>query len=226
MCIRDRVSGEDDSQEATNTVIRLQKEFREIGHVPEKDKDSIYERFKKACDSFFDAKRAKNQHVEKEFEANLAKKVALCDQIEKEASEGSETSKLAEFKAQWNAIGFVPKKDMQSINKRYIAVVNKYVSSMGKLSGQEKEQLSLQTEVDMLKSRGDFSPKDLGRKENDIRRKMQQVENDIATLSNNLEFFSKSKNAGQLRLDVEAKIKKAEAELTHYKQQLKVLREV
>ncbi|MDH4460093.1 MAG: DUF349 domain-containing protein [Flectobacillus sp.] len=219
------VSGEDDSQEATNTVIRLQKEFREIGHVPEKDKDSIYERFKKACDSFFDAKRAKNQHVEKEFEANLAKKVALCDQIEKEASEGSETSKLAEFKAQWNAIGFVPKKDMQSINKRYIAVVNKYVSSMGKLSGQEKEQLSLQTEVDMLKSRGDFSPKDLGRKENDIRRKMQQVENDIATLSNNLEFFSKSKNAGQLRLDVEAKIKKAEAELTHYKQQLKVLRE-
>lgn len=215
----------DDSQDATNSVIQLQKAFREVGHVPEKDKDNIYERFKKACDSFFDAKRAKNQNIEKEFEANLAKKVALCEQIEAEAVEGAETSKLAEFKAQWASIGFVPKKDMQSIGKRYIAAINKYVSAMGKLSGKEKEQLALQTEVDILKSRGDFSPRELGKKENDIRRKIQQIENDISLYKNNLEFFAKSKNADKLRVDVEAKIKKSEQDLAHFKHQLKVIRE-
>jgi hypothetical protein len=219
------LSSGEDSQDATNEVIQLQKAFREIGHVPEKDKDAIYERFKKACDGFFDAKRAKNQNIEKEFEANLAKKVALCEQIEAEAVEGAETAKLAEFKALWAGIGFVPKKDMQAIGKRYITAINKYVSAMGKLSGKEREQLALQTEVDILKSRGDFSPKDLGRKENDIRRKIQQVENDIALYKNNLEFFAKSKNADKLRLDVEAKIKKAEQELAHFKHQLKVIRE-
>lgn len=219
------LSSGEDSQDATNEVIQLQKAFREIGHVPEKDKDAIYERFKKACDGFFDAKRAKNQNIEKEFEVNLAKKVALCEQIEAEAVEGAETAKLAEFKALWAGIGFVPKKDMQAIGKRYITAINKYVSAMGKLSGKEREQLALQTEVDILKSRGDFSPKDLGRKENDIRRKIQQVENDIALYKNNLEFFAKSKNADKLRLDVEAKIKKAEQELAHFKHQLKVIRE-
>lgn len=215
----------DDSQDATNSVIQLQKAFREVGHVPEKDKDNIYERFKKACDSFFDAKRAKNQNIEKEFEANLTKKVALCEQIEAEAVEGADTSKLAEFKAQWASIGFVPKKDMQSIGKRYISAINKYVSAMGKLSGKEREQLALQTEVDILKSRGDFSPRELGKKENDIRRKIQQIENDISLYKNNLEFFAKSKNADKLRLDVEAKIKKAEQDLAHFKHQLKVIRE-
>ncbi|MDI9878741.1 DUF349 domain-containing protein [Flectobacillus longus] len=215
----------DDSQDATNSVIQLQKAFREVGHVPEKDKDNIYERFKKACDSFFDAKRAKNQNIEKEFEANLAKKVALCEQIEAEAVEGAETSKLADFKAQWASIGFVPKKDMQSIGKRYISAINKYVSAMGKLSGKEKEQLALQTEVDILKSRGDFSPRELNKKENDIRRKIQQIENDISLYKNNLEFFAKSKNADKLRVDVEAKIKKAEQDLAHFKHQLKVIRE-
>lgn len=215
----------DDSQDATNSVIQLQKAFREVGHVPEKDKDNIYERFKKACDGFFDAKRAKNQTIEKEFEANLTKKVALCEQIEAEAVEGAETTKLAEFKAQWASIGFVPKKDMQAIGKRYIAAINKYVSAMGKLSGKEREQLALQTEVDILKSRGDFSPKELNKKENDIRRKIQQVENDISLYKNNLEFFAKSKNADKLRVDVEAKIKKAEQDLAHFKHQLKVIRE-
>ncbi len=219
------VAAGEDNQDATNTIIQLQKAFREIGHVPERDKDTIYDRFKKVCDTFFDAKRAKNSAVEKEFEANLVKKIALCEQIEKEATEGAETSKLAAFKAEWASIGFVPKKEMQNISKRYIAAINKYVSAMGKLSGKEREQLALQTEVDILKSKGEFSPKELARKENDIRRKMQQVENDIAIYKNNLEFFAKSKNAEKLKADVEIKIKRAEQDLAHFKRQLKIIRE-
>ncbi len=219
------VAAGEDNQEATNTIIQLQKAFREVGHVPERDKDTIYDRFKKVCDTFFDAKRAKNSAVEKEFEANLVKKIALCEQIEKEAIEGAETSKLATFKAEWASIGFVPKKEMQNISKRYITAINKYVSAMGKLSGKEREQLALQTEVDILKSKGEFSPKELARKENDIRRKMQQVENDIAIYKNNLEFFAKSKNAEKLKADVETKIKRAEQDLAHFKRQLKIIRE-
>lgn len=219
------IANGDESQEGTNTVIRLQKEFREIGHVPEKEKDVIYGKFKAACDTFFNAKRAKSQSIEKEFEVNLAKKIALCEQIESEATEGAETARLAEFKAQWSAIGFVPKKEIQNIGKRYINAINKYVSAMGKLSGKEKEHLSLQNEIELAKSQGDFSPKDLVRKENDIRRKMQGIENDIAVYRNNLEFFAKSKNADKLRQEVEVKIQKSVKDLNDLKHQIKIIRE-
>ncbi|MES2520281.1 MAG: DUF349 domain-containing protein [Bacteroidota bacterium] len=229
----------DESQEATNTVIRLQKDFRDIGHVPEKDKDSIYEKFKTACDAFFNAKRAKNQTVEKDFEANLEKKTALCELIETESVEGANTARLAEFKAQWSAIGFVPKKDMQTIGKRYINAINKYVSAMGKLSSKEKEQLTMtdnprpprgeRTERgDRHHDRNDRggnrdynSNNNAGGGNSDIRRKIQNIENDIATYRNNLEFFAKSKNADKFRQDVEAKIQASEQELAKLKEQAK-----
>ena len=244
-------SGEE-SQEATNTVIRLQKEFRDIGHVPEKDKDSIYEKFKTACDTFFNAKRAKNQHVEKDFEANLEKKTALCDTIEAESVEGANTARLAEFKAEWSAIGFVPKKDMQTIGKRYINAINKYVSAMGKLSSKEKEQLTMtdsprpprgdrpersgggrnerserndrgndrggNRDYNSNSNRGDYSSNNAGGGNSDARRKIQTLENDIATYRNNLEFFAKSKNADKFREDVEAKIQLAEKEIAKLKE--------
>ncbi|MFC0181432.1 protein of unknown function [Pseudarcicella hirudinis] len=219
------VASGEDSAEATNKVIQLQKDWKGIGHVPEKQKDSIYERFKNACDIFFNAKRAKNQEVEKEFEANLEKKTALCDQIEAEAKEGAEVGKLAEFKAQWSAIGYVPKKDMQNIQKRYIAAVNKYVSAMGKLSSSEREQLGINSESNFQKKLESLSSKDLIRKENDIRRRIQALENDISLTKNNLEFFARSKNSEKLRGEFEGKIKKAESEIAQLKQQLKLVRQ-
>lgn len=245
------LASEDESQEATNTVIRLQKEFRDIGHVPEKDKDSIYEKFKTACDAFFNAKRAKNQHVEKDFEANLEKKTTLCDTIEAEAVEGANTARLAEFKTEWSAIGFVPKKDMQTIGKRYINAINKYVSAMGKLSSKEKEQLTMTDSPRPPRgdrperstggrnerferndrgndrggnrdyssnNRGDYSSNNAGGGNSDARRKIQNLENDVATYRNNLEFFAKSKNADKFREDVEAKIQLAEKEIAKLKE--------
>ncbi len=244
----------DDSQEATNTVIRLQKEFREIGHVPEKDKDSIYEKFKTACDAFFNAKRAKNQHVEKDFEANLEKKTALCDTIEAESVEGANTARLSEFKSEWSAIGFVPKKDMQTIGKRYINAINKYVSAMGKLSSKEKEQLTMtdsprpprgdrpersgnsggrnerferndrgndrggNRDYNSNSNKGDYNSNNTGGGNSDAKRKIQNLENDIATYRNNLEFFAKSKNADKFRQDVEAKIQSTEKEIAKLKE--------
>ena len=246
------LASEDESQEATNTVIRLQKEFRDIGHVPEKDKDSIYEKFKTACDAFFNAKRAKNQHVEKDFEANLEKKTALCDTIEAESVEGANTARLAGFKAEWMAIGFVPKKDMQTIGKRYINAINKYVSAMGKLSSKEKEQLTMtdsprpprtdrpersgggrnerferndrgndrggNRDYSSNSNRGDYNSNNAGGGNSDAKRKIQALENDIATYRNNLEFFAKSKNADKFRQDVEAKIQSTEKEIAKLKE--------
>ena len=47
------VASEDFSASFTDRVVELQKTWKTIGHVPEKMKDKIYERFKKACDEFF-----------------------------------------------------------------------------------------------------------------------------------------------------------------------------
>jgi hypothetical protein len=45
-----------ETPEITQMVIELQKKWKEIGHVPEKQKDSIYAKFKAACDNYFNLK--------------------------------------------------------------------------------------------------------------------------------------------------------------------------
>ncbi|MEZ4904434.1 MAG: DUF349 domain-containing protein [Spirosomataceae bacterium] len=216
-------TGEDTSAN-TDKVISLQKQWKQIGQVPEKFKDSIFVRFKKACDAYFDRKRAKNSEVEREFGENLLKKQAVCEKIETAAKEGGANLKdLNAYKAEWAAIGFVPKKDMQAINKRYIDAVNGYVSTMGKLSSKEREQVILENEVSMATD-GD-SVRNLQRKEADIRRKMTQIENDLTIWQNNIEFFGRSKNGEKVRTEFEKKIVNAQKQFAELKHQLKIIRE-
>jgi hypothetical protein len=146
-------SGEE-SPEATQTVIELQRQWKNVGQVPEKQKNTIFDRFKTACDAFFDKKRSRNQETEREFEGNLTKKIALIERIEAAATANADLSQLNEFKKEWNAIGFVPKKDKDPIQKRYINAVNALVSATGKIPAKDKEQIMLQSEAEVTRSGG------------------------------------------------------------------------
>ncbi|MBD2752933.1 DUF349 domain-containing protein [Spirosoma validum] len=220
-------SGEE-SPEVTQTVIELQRQWKNIGQVPEKQKNTIFDRFKAACDAFFNKKRSKNQETEREFEDNLAQKIALIERIEAAATANADLSQLNEFKKEWNAIGFVPKKDMQTTQKRYINAVNALVGSTGKIPAKDKERIMLQSEAEATRGggrdrdsyRGD---RDGGNKrESDIRRRITTIENDIATYRNNIEFFARSKNADKLRADIDKKIADAEKQLADLRHQLRV----
>jgi hypothetical protein len=214
----------EDTPANTDKIIELQKQWKNVGQVPEKFKESLFKRFKDACDGYFDRKRAKNMEVEREFVENLSQKQALCVQIEEAAKAGeANLTTLNEFKSAWSKVGFVPKKDMQAINKRYVEAVNAYVSSIAKISSKEKEQAILESEVAAATS-GESS-RNLQRKESDIRRKMQQLESDLGTWQNNIEFFGRSKGGEKVRAEFEKKIAAAQKQLADLKHQLKIVRE-
>ncbi len=219
------LSNNDTTSDATNTVIQLQKDFRAIGHVPEKHKESIYEQFKKVCDQYFETKRNQNSEIEKEYEQNLITKNTLLAEIVNESKKGGDLDKLATFKSKWNAIGFVPRKSMQELNKKYIDTINQYVGSIGTLSGKEIEQLHLKNEIDVMKG-GHGNSKDFVKKELDASKKIQFLESEIGLWENNLEFFSKSKNADKLKEEFNTKIKKAKSEIEQLKSQIKMIKEI
>ena len=217
-------ASDDYSASYTDKIVELQRTWKTIGHVPEKMKDKIYERFKKACDDFFNGKRAKGNVVEQEYEENLKQKITVCEEIEALAKAGdAQLSKLSEFKAQYNAIGFVPRKDMQTIQRRFVDAINSFVKGSTGISGAEKEKMVLQNEVEVVTKGERGNSKELDKKENDIRRKMKTVEDDIHLWENNIEFFARSKNAASVRAEYEIKIKGAEKELAELKQKLKII---
>jgi hypothetical protein len=205
-----------ETPEITNMVIGLQKRWKEIGHVPEKQKDQIYAKFKAACDAYFNLKREKGKSgQDAEFDANLTAKLSIIAKMEGMLTDPESLAGLGQVKADWDAIGFVPRKDVKMIQEKFRTLWNSLIDlartqPAEKLAAWGFELKSLASEASSGgEERKSASP--------DLRKKIQALENDIAVLTNNLEFFAKSKNSEKLRADVEKKIAQAEKELEKLK---------
>lgn len=215
-----------DWDKAANELKVLQQHWKEVGPVPEKVREKIYKEFKEACDFFFEQKRDQQHKADNEQLENQKLKESICQALETAAGNGTATEALLnDLQAQFASIGFVPRGAMNTIRNRHSAAIEKFVAAIGGLSEQEKDQLSLKTQLSELKN-DPFADKKLQQKEQTMRKKVGKVENDIALWRNNLEFFARSKNAGALREEVNQKIKEAEAELAELKKQLKLIRSV
>ncbi|MBX2962956.1 MAG: DUF349 domain-containing protein [Cyclobacteriaceae bacterium] len=211
---------------ATQELKVLQQQWKEIGPVPEKLREKIYQEFKQACDFFFENRRSEQGKRDHEQVDNLKAKEALCAQLEKHAAEKTaNTELLKQFEDQFNAIGFVPKKDMAAIRARYHQAVEKFISVLEGVSDDEKNKLVLENQLQDLKN-DPMADQKIYHKEQALRKKIQKVENDIAVWRNNLEFFARAKNGEKVREEFNAKIDEAAGHLKQLKEQIKLLRAV
>jgi hypothetical protein len=213
--------------EATSQELKnLQAKWKEVGPVPEKFREKVFQEFKEACDYFFEHRRGEFGRVEHEQEQNLEKKKSICDQLELLASNGAgSVDALHELQQKYNTIGFVPRKDISTIRNRYNTVVDKFVASIPNLTEGDRGRIMLENQLDNLK--GDpNADKKIFHKEQAIRKKISKIENDIAVWKNNLEFFKHTENAEKYLDEFNNKIKSADDHLSQLKQQLKILRTV
>jgi hypothetical protein len=113
-----------DWEDKSKDLVELQKYWRTIGFAPKKENSLIYDRFRKACDAFFDKKREfYSQHKEVQGN-NLQLKIDLCIQAEalKESTDWKKaTDEFINIQKKWKEIGPVPRKQSDIIWKRFRA---------------------------------------------------------------------------------------------------------
>ncbi|PSL07657.1 DUF349 domain-containing protein [Cecembia rubra] len=213
-----------DWQDTANKLIGLQQEWKKIGPTPEKVRDDLYNRFKSACDTFFENRRNANKQVNQEFEHNLKAKEELCKKILNEASGSDLTeSNLEKYIAEFNSIGFVPRKNMKDILAKFNESVDVYINKLG-IEGGDKEEFLFRLNLNKLQADPN-SNRVLNKKEHGIRKQISDLENNITLWKNNLEFFASSKTADKLKDQFDEKIQKAEKEIEKLKKKLSILRE-
>lgn len=215
-----------DWEKTANVMKDLQLQWKEVGPVPEKFREKVFQEFKEACDHFFNLRRTQFEKQDLEQEENLKLKESISAEIEKAAEEKTGSLEaLHALTARFNEAGFVPKKSMASSKTRFQNAVDKYIASIQGATDDEKERASLEIQIGSLRDDPDADRK-LYQKEQAIRKRIQKVENDIALWNNNLEFFGKSKNAEKVKEEFNAKIKEATDQLKQLKSQLKLLKTV
>jgi len=102
-----------DWEKATKDVIAIQTEWKTIGFAPQKMNVKIFERFRSACDSFFNQKAEFFKGLKLQFAENAEKKKKLVEQAQalQDSTEWKATSeKLIALQKEWKTIGMVPKK--------------------------------------------------------------------------------------------------------------------
>lgn len=113
----------------TQEVIALQEEWKSIGFAPQKMNNKIFERFRAACDAFFQRKAEHYKGVKDSLAVNLEKKTALCEKAEalKDSTDWRSTAdKLTALQKEWKSIGAVPKKQSDAIWKRFNAACDAF----------------------------------------------------------------------------------------------------
>ncbi|MDE6446471.1 MAG: DUF349 domain-containing protein [Alistipes sp.] len=114
---------------ASERLLEIQKTWKTIGFAPKKDNNRIYERFRAACDRFFDAKRRFYAGLKTEFDHNLQLKNELCEAAE--ALVNSEewkkaTDELIALQNRWKEIGAVSRRHSDAVWKRFRAACDRF----------------------------------------------------------------------------------------------------
>jgi hypothetical protein len=116
----------------SKAIEEIQAEWRTIGFATRKENQKVYERFRAACDKFFERKRASFSEFKDSMNENLAKKMAIIEEAEKlkDSTDWKATSdRFIELQKEWKEIGAVPRKKSEQIWKRFRAACDAFFTA-------------------------------------------------------------------------------------------------
>jgi hypothetical protein len=209
-------------------LIQLQKKWKTIGRVPDKYSDKIWERFRAACNEFFDRRQAEAQNKEAEIDKLSSEKTTyldeLSDHLERHGHPKSGTlDELYQMVDKWKAFDSGNQRLNPRAEEKFYALMEKYLDTVPELHYDQKNDILFKLQMNKLKGGPDATSK-LHQKEQSIRKEIQQLENDIRTLKTNIEFFAKSKNAEKLREEYQVRTDEANQRIAMLQKQLKEIR--
>ena len=133
----------------TKQIISLQEEWKTIGRAPKKSNTKIFERFRAACDNFFNKKSEFFKEQKKTYAANAAKKLALVEKAEelKESTQWvATTNEFVQLQKEWKEIGPTTHKVSNNLWERFNKACNEFFdkkkTTLGDQHKEESENLA------------------------------------------------------------------------------------
>ena len=136
------VASSNDWNAFSKEIEELQKEWKTIGFASKKENQKIYDRFRAACDNFYGRKREFYTDYKDSMNANLEKKVALCEAAEalKTSTDWKKTTdQFISLQKQWKEIGAVPRKKSELLWKRFRAACDEFFAERDKQAKPEND---------------------------------------------------------------------------------------
>ena len=213
------IQNSEEWKETTDKLLELQAEWKKIGTVSRRHADAVWRRFRAACDTFFERKSAHFANVEDVYTENLKKKQALLEEMNAADVKAGGYEVIKGFQRRWSEIGFVPIKHKEEIQKLYKQAIDRMFAVI-RGADRENSLNKFKERVDSMRQGGE---RRLRTEREKLYNRVRQLEQEVATLENNIGFFSKSKGAEALIADVNEKIAKTKQEIADTVAKIKMI---
>ena len=202
-----------DSEDLETTLVlmkNIQNKWKTIGHIPRRDSDKLWKRFRGACNIFFDRyHEQKNNGSEEEIIA-LDQKNKLLETVklfELTDDKDKNLEALNDFSSQWKKIGRVVQ-SKRFIDGKFFKILDGFYSKLG-LDKKAMEDLKYTLKLETLAQ----DQRLFNNEVTFIRKKMDEIKSEINQLENNLQFFSNVKDDNPMVKEVHKNIDKHKAAL-------------
>ncbi len=209
----------EDFKATTALMKRIQSDWKKIGHVPRKDSDKIWKRFKSACNHYFDRLHANRSEENKEESEAFDQKKDLLEKLKNTELTGDRKKDLPtikQFIEEWKNLGRVPH------SKRYIeGKFNKALDhAFDKLDMDKKqtEMLKYENKVQALEDSDDT--RKINNEHYFLTKKIEETKAEIMQLENNLQFFAHVDDDNPLVQEVHKNIQDHKEQLKIWKEKL------
>lgn len=142
-------------------IEQLQNDWKAIGFASKRENQKIYDRFRAACDKFYNAKREFYSKFKVMMQDNLDKKIALCEQAEalRDSNDWKKTTdQLINLQKKWKEIGPVARKQSDLVWKRFRAACDAFFESKSKhfSSVDESYEVNLKKKFDLIQEINEY----------------------------------------------------------------------
>ena len=218
--LAESVKDSEDWEMATNTVKKVQADWKKIGHVPRKFSDDIWKRFKAACNHYFDRYHNQKNAISKEEQEVVEVKKAFLESLKEE----KETTKEFALNAinKWRELGRLPR-NVRHLEDKFNKQIDRMLESLS-LDKKEVSMLKFTNVVDGLAADNDV--RKLDSEQLFVRKKIDEVVKEIQQLENNLGFFSNAKADNPLVINVKNKVNGFKEDLTIWKEKLSYIKKL
>ena len=202
---------ENEDLETTLVLMKdIQSKWKTIGHIPRKDSDKLWKRFRGACNAFFDRYHEQKNNGSEEEVANFEQKKALLDTL-KAFELGEDKDKNLEalnvFSSQWKKLGAVAQ-SKRFIDGKFFKMLDGFYSKLG-LDKKATDDLKYTLKLETLSQ----DQRLFNNEVTFIRKKIDEIKSEINQLENNLQFFSNVKEDNPVVKEVHKNIAKHKADL-------------
>lgn len=224
LCLQaEAIAKRDDWKKATEELLKLQNEWKQIGPVNRKVSEKIWQRFRGACDEFFNRKAAYFTELRSSEQDNLAKKEAILTELKAHTfgdNKDENLNALKDFQRRWMEVGFVPISEKQRLQKDFRDTINGIFEQL-RISANEAEINNFRDSLQNSKG----GRQTISDKREHLIDQIQKLRADISLWENNLGFLANSKQADLLKEEFDKKMRNARQEIALLEAKIKIIDE-